>query len=431
MQIQVRRNVRGFAFGLVVALLASGILAAAGGGVVQAAGSGGGGSDEGLVAEWRFDEGAGSVLHDSSGNGNDGTIHGATWTEGKFGNALRFDGRDDYVSLPKFTTFSSVTDFTVEVWFKMNSHNPNGRSYLIDFRGDGSLTSDNLGLIIDNNRGISEIHHYIDPWPSGSRTEYAISISSPVGDWHHTAFVRKGGNLIVYYDGVKSPDVFIPGYSSQKSDPLNWAESKKKIGTCYLDAARCKGNYWFKGKIDEVRIYNRALTAEEIKQQYEGKQAELTLTKSVSPHTIKQGQSTTVTVTVENTGTSELRDIEVADEVPAAADLTFVSGETAKKYDSLKPEDTRVFQYILETKEAGRFNLGEATATYADEDGNYQTAKSNTATLEVIPALPSPTGSPSAPAPAPTSSPSTPGFEAVFAVVAGLLGVAFVLRGRR
>ncbi|MEA1864582.1 MAG: hypothetical protein U9N46_05215 [Euryarchaeota archaeon] len=42
------------------------------------------GADDGLVAEWHFDEGSGSVLADSSGNGNDGVIHGATWVEGKF-----------------------------------------------------------------------------------------------------------------------------------------------------------------------------------------------------------------------------------------------------------------------------------------------------------------------------------------------------------
>ncbi|KAF5413493.1 MAG: hypothetical protein C5S49_08470 [Candidatus Methanogaster sp.] len=43
------------------------------------------GADDGLVAEWHFDEGSGSVLADSSGNGNDGVIHGATWVEGKYG----------------------------------------------------------------------------------------------------------------------------------------------------------------------------------------------------------------------------------------------------------------------------------------------------------------------------------------------------------
>ena len=52
-------------------------------------------SDDGLVAEWHFDEGSGSVVEDSSGNGNDGVIYGATWVDGKYGNALSFDGVDD------------------------------------------------------------------------------------------------------------------------------------------------------------------------------------------------------------------------------------------------------------------------------------------------------------------------------------------------
>ena len=56
-------------------------------------------SDEGLVGKWNFDEGAGSVVGDSSGNGNDGVIRGATWVKGKYGGALSFDGVDDYVTV--------------------------------------------------------------------------------------------------------------------------------------------------------------------------------------------------------------------------------------------------------------------------------------------------------------------------------------------
>ncbi|MFQ6062808.1 MAG: hypothetical protein ACE5J9_06490, partial [Methanosarcinales archaeon] len=56
-------------------------------------------SDNGLVAEWAFDEGKGNIVKDTSGNGNDGTIHGATWVDGKFGKALQFDGVNDYVLL--------------------------------------------------------------------------------------------------------------------------------------------------------------------------------------------------------------------------------------------------------------------------------------------------------------------------------------------
>ncbi|RLF92726.1 hypothetical protein DRN50_08440, partial [Thermococci archaeon] len=344
MQIQVRRrNVRGFAFGLVVALLASGILAAAGGGVVQAvqaAGRGGGGSDEGLVAEWRFDEGAGSVLHDSSGNGNDGTIHGATWTEGKFGNALRFDGQDDFVDCgnPPNINFGSG-DFTVYFMAKPADFH-NYQRFMTKYASSPQgwiIYGDSHGKVWANVIGTKSTAKNI---PMGT---YEIDA------WHSYALVKTSNQIKTYMDGH-----LIHTFNAYVGDTD--ASTNLLIGKC---GSSCVASHtYLKGLIDEVQIYNRALTAEEIKQQYEGKQAELTLTKSVSPHTIKQGQTTTVTLTVENTGTTELRDIEVADEVPAAADLTFVSGESAKKYDSLKPEDTRVFQYILETKEAGRFNLG-------------------------------------------------------------------------
>jgi uncharacterized repeat protein (TIGR01451 family) len=118
---------------------------------------------------------------------------------------------------------------------------------------------------------------------------------------------------------------------------------------------------------------------------YIGKQTGLTLTKSASPHSIKQGQTTTVTLTVENTGTTELTDIEVSDTLPS--DLIFVSGETSKRYESMRPKDSREFQYTLQPSNAGTFNLNPATATYADEDGNYHTSESSTVAIEVIPAI--------------------------------------------
>lgn len=58
-------------------------------------------TDDRLVGEWHFDEGSGNIAKDSSGNGYDGIIHGATWVDGKFGKALSFDGVDDYITKPK------------------------------------------------------------------------------------------------------------------------------------------------------------------------------------------------------------------------------------------------------------------------------------------------------------------------------------------
>jgi hypothetical protein len=76
-------------------------------------------SDDGLVAEWHFDEGEGSVLKDSSGNGNDGVIYGAIWVDGKYGGALSFDGVDDYVEVPDAPQLSGGgKDLTIEAWIK-------------------------------------------------------------------------------------------------------------------------------------------------------------------------------------------------------------------------------------------------------------------------------------------------------------------------
>ncbi|MFQ6120071.1 MAG: BatD family protein [Methanosarcinales archaeon] len=106
------------------------------------------------------------------------------------------------------------------------------------------------------------------------------------------------------------------------------------------------------------------MSAEEIKAHYEGVQTALTLTKSLSTSTLQEGTQSTVTITIKNTGTTEIKDIEVADTIPA--DLIFVGGETSKKYDSLKPKYSREFQYILQSKESGTFNLDSAIATYAE-----------------------------------------------------------------
>ena len=75
---------------------------------------------ENITAMWLFDEGEGTTATDSSGNGNDGTIHGATWVDGKFGQALEFNGTDNWVEVPHSQSvgFEAGTSFTLTVHFK-------------------------------------------------------------------------------------------------------------------------------------------------------------------------------------------------------------------------------------------------------------------------------------------------------------------------
>ncbi len=109
----------------------------------------------------------------------------------------------------------------------------------------------------------------------------------------------------------------------------------------------------------------------------------ITLTKSVSPQSIEQGQAATVTLTLKNTGTSELKNITVSDSIQAG--FTVVSGKLGRNYDLLKPKDSRSFQYDIQPSEIGTFNLEPATVSYYDKDGSSNAGKSNIITVHVIP----------------------------------------------
>ena len=92
---------------------------------------------DGLVACWHMDEGEGSVIYDTSGNGNDGTIYGATWTDGKFGKALSFDGENDYVKIPDSASLDITDEITIEVRVKTDT--PVGESVgIVDKQVEGS-----------------------------------------------------------------------------------------------------------------------------------------------------------------------------------------------------------------------------------------------------------------------------------------------------
>jgi Concanavalin A-like lectin/glucanases superfamily len=72
----------------------------------------------GLVAAYAFDEGAGASVADGSGNGNVGTVDGATWTRGRYGSALRFDGAHDLVRVPPSTSLDVGSELTLSAWIR-------------------------------------------------------------------------------------------------------------------------------------------------------------------------------------------------------------------------------------------------------------------------------------------------------------------------
>jgi Translocon-associated protein beta (TRAPB). len=109
-----------------------------------------------------------------------------------------------------------------------------------------------------------------------------------------------------------------------------------------------------------------------------------------------------------------------------SADFDFARGEPSGKYGSLKSGESRTLQYTIESKNTGNFDLGQATATYADEEGNYRTVNSNSPMVEVL----APLEKPEMPGGEEGEEKGMPGFKVAFVIV-GLLVVAYLLRRRR
>jgi hypothetical protein len=200
-------------------------------------------SGYGLVLDMPFDDDA----KDYSSNDNNGSISGASFTTGKFGNALYFDGINDYVQVPNTSTLN-VTRITMMAWVKRGTiaastwPRPIGKENQYFWWVDSS-GAQCLGIYIGGT--IHDVYTY-DP--------IAFPVL-PINEWHHVAMTYDGTYVVGYYDGVQYIGESATGNIDSGTFPL-------KIG--YISS------YFFKGTIDEVRIYNRALSEDEIKSVYMG-----------------------------------------------------------------------------------------------------------------------------------------------------------------
>jgi hypothetical protein len=318
-------------------------------------------SDEGLVAEWHFDEGVGNVVKDSSGNRNDGTIYGATFVDGKLGKALSFDGVDDYVSLGNIGTFPSATiSFWIYPDVVENHRNPFSAEPVWD---------DNIRFEEDSSGNFAA--GYLCDVGFYTNATHPLTPHK----WYHIVFAYNHTNIYGYLNGEIK-------FTKNMCSPFYTDFSSVTIGGGY--DLRTPSRLW-DGKIDEVRIFNRALSAEVIKVHYEQGLTALTVRKEVSPYSIRQYQTTNITVQIKNVGTSDIRDIEVVDSTNS--NLELIGGEfpNPKKYNSLNPGESRDIRYILKSKESGTFILNPVTVSYADNTGNIKVVKSEPVSLTVVP----------------------------------------------
>ena len=200
------------------------------------------GSIAGLVAAYSFDEGAGTTVTDLSGNGNTGTLSSTTWTNsGKYGNALLFNGTSSRVTINDAPSLHLTAAMTLEAWVNPSAVRSAWEDVIYK-------ANDNYYL-----EGTSSVSGLPGAGATVGSTDATIlgTAALPVNTWTHLALTYDGTALRLYVNGVQVSTQAISGNLVTSTNPL-------QIGSDSL-----YGQY-FTGMIDEVRIYNAALSQTQI-----------------------------------------------------------------------------------------------------------------------------------------------------------------------
>lgn len=202
--------------------------------------------DESLVGHWRFNEGQGNTAYDSSGYGNHGTIYGATWASP----ALHFDGVDDYVNAGNNSSLALVDKLTIEAWVKFD-----GLKWVNSIVNKGDETLNKL-YWLGHLPYYGDYIWFLEFGDNTARDTVKYYHTPNLGEWYHVAATFDNGLAKIYINGAKQAE------KTSAVTSMDTNDYSAIIGG-YLGSSHS-----FDGTIDEVRIYNRALSDSEILADY-------------------------------------------------------------------------------------------------------------------------------------------------------------------
>jgi PKD repeat protein len=203
----------------------------------------------GLTAYWTFDDGSGTTALDSSGNGNTGILHGATWTTaGKVNGALHFNGINSWVEVPDSDRVDLQKNFTVACWVYPDVHVGNYNM----------LVSKHQPNINDDHSWYWGIKNDVSTFVNWAGPEIHGTQDIPLNSWTHVA--------ITYIDATTS---FCFYNNGQLDTQLDADLSLRNIDKMLFIGSENGTTNFYNGLMDDVRIYNRALTSDEIHELYQ------------------------------------------------------------------------------------------------------------------------------------------------------------------
>lgn len=196
-------------------------------------------AQDGLIGYWPMDEGSGDTVGDASGNGNDATAQNTNWVAGMYGNALEFDGSTSVVDIPYSADMTPTVGATMSAWVFPTD----------DTRSCVFGQFEAYGMALNTDLLLKWVI-WGDDWKS--------DIAIPMEEWSHMAMtwnVENGhGTMVLNGELV-----------GEREDAIPVPQVQNNLGIGFWVGWPAEwGDDWFTGSIDDVRLWNRALTVAEI-----------------------------------------------------------------------------------------------------------------------------------------------------------------------
>ncbi len=198
---------------------------------------------EGLLAEWNFDEGKGDIAHDSSGHGHEAKVYGATWVKQGGGFAMSFDGLDDYINLTATRKLDITGPISIETWIK-----PMAKS-----QGLASVLGSGLGSYLLGYYAHAELCFWFIG-SGGNKLYGRVNFQ----EWNHVAASFDGERMSLWLNG------------RQVGERESQIKTYKSLGGMTAGTKGRPDLPKFRGMMDKVRVYGRALSAEEVVAHFKG-----------------------------------------------------------------------------------------------------------------------------------------------------------------
>ena len=220
-------------------------------------------ADADLIGWWRLDEGSGTTATDSSGYGNDAIFQGApVWVdEGKLGKAIRFNGSSDYLAAPDSESLDINGDqLSIAAWI-------NGEDWPAANHIVRKIADTGTGSIYMIRVQPDSVRVYLNT--SAGETIVQGTTVLPTNEWNHTALTYDGVQALIYVNGQEDIAMDVSGELTQSDNEL-------RIG-------RGEPAGYFMGMIDDVRLFNHALTESELLSAMEGSGADYPFARGPDP----------------------------------------------------------------------------------------------------------------------------------------------------